>query len=176
MTQTGGRVNELPTIESVEVLPRLLDVEMPEEYLDANGHVNIRHYMALHDAAAWEFFERVGVDDAYFHTRRKGFFDAEHHLRYFAEALVGDRVAVHGRVVNRSNRALHCLWLMVDRTNRRVANTFEFVTVHVDLEQRRPTPIPPDIAERIDAMLAEHEALPWPAPVSGCMAIGVARS
>lgn len=174
MTQAGPRVDTRPAIESVEALPRLLDIEMPEEYLDANGHVNIRHYMALHDTAAWEFFEQVGVDDAYFHTRRKGFFDAEHHLRYFAEVVAGDRVAVHGRVVNRSNRALHCMWLMVDRTNRRLANTFEFVTVHVDLEQRRPAPIPAEVAERIDAMLAEHAELPWPAPVSGSMAVGAA--
>jgi acyl-CoA thioester hydrolase len=171
MSETAGRVDARPTADDVERLPRLLDLEMPSAYLDANGHVNIRHYMALHDEAAWAFFADVGVDDAYFHTRRKGFFDAEHHLRYFAEVLAGDQVAVHGRVVGRSAKALHCLWLMIDRTNRRVANTFEFVTIHVDLEQRRPAPIPPDIAEQLDALLTQHEALPWPAPVSGCMAV-----
>ena len=37
------------------------------------------------------------------------------------------------------------------------------------MNTRRMAPLPDDIAERFDKLLAEHKALPWEPPVCGVM-------
>ena len=162
-----------PGPEDLEDLPVLLEREIPPEYADANGHVNVRHYLALHDDAGWPFFERLGIDATHLEQQRTSFFDAEHHLRYVGEVLVGNRVRVHGRAIDRADKAFHGQWYLFDATENRLANVFEFVTIHVSLDTRRAASIPPHIAKRIDEHLEHDRRLPWPAPLSG--AIGLRR-
>lgn len=160
-----------PDPEDLQHLPVLLEREVPPEYVDANGHVNIRHYLALHDDAGWPFFERLGMDANHLEQQRSSFFDAENHLRYVAEVLVGNRVRVYGRAIDRSDKAFHGQWYLFDVTENRLANMFEFVTIHVSLDTRRAVSIPSDIAERIDAHLEHDRQLPWPAPLSGALGL-----
>lgn len=160
-----------PGVTETRQLPRLLQQRMPTEYADANGHVNVRNYLALHDDAGWEFFARVGADAAYLETHGCGFFDAECHLNYQAEVFVGARVSVHGRVVGRSEKAFHGLWLLVDDEQDRIANTYEVITVFVDLDRRRPAAMPAELAAPIDALAAEHAQLRWEPPLRGCLGL-----
>lgn len=160
-----------PSFADLRALPLLLEREVPESYGDANGHMNVRHYLALNDDAGWGFFARVGIGEDYLTRRQLSFFDSEHHLRYLAELLVGTPVAVHGRLLARSDKALHAQWYVLDLEHDRLANTFEFVTIHVDLTTRRPASIPGDVAGLLDDLLAEHQALPWAAPTSGALGL-----
>lgn len=168
MAVTGQRQ---PTADDVRSLPALREQVMAEEHGDANGHVNVQHHLGVHDAAGWPFFATLGVDEGYLRDRRASFFDAEHHLRYLAEVLVGATVTVHGRAIARSDKAFHGLWFLVDDDEGRVANTFEFVTVHVDLDSRRAASIPSDVAERMDLLVERHRALAWDPPLCGALGL-----
>ena len=160
---------QFPTVEQVKQLPLLMQKIIPPEYEDQNGHVNIQHYLGLHDEAGWLFFATLGIDEDYFKVQRKGFFDLEHHLHYTAELHVGDVVAVHGRLLARTSKRMHGMWFIINETRNQLSNTFEFVTSHADLDARRTSPFPDDFAARIDATIAEHARLEWDAPVCGVM-------
>lgn len=159
----------LPSPAQVLALPRLLETTVSDEHEDANGHLNVTGYLALYDRAAWPWLADLGLDPSR-SGRPRGIMDLEHHLRYLAEVHVGDRVAVHGQVLERAARRVHGLWYLVNRSRDQLASTLEFVSAHVDLDARRAAPFDPDAAARLDAQVADT-ARDWPAPVSGVMGL-----
>ena len=163
-----------PSIDEIQQLPLLNELQVPAAYEDFNGHMRITHHLGVHDDAGMRWFALLGLDETYFAERRKGIADLEHHLRYLAEVHAGDHVAVHSRFLGRSAKTLHSIWFLVNLTRRQVANTLEAVSAHMDLDQRRATPFPDDVAGTLDRLIAHDQALSWEPPVSGFM--GVARS
>jgi acyl-CoA thioester hydrolase len=164
-------VPDIPAPEDVGRLPLLRELTVPAEYEDLNGHMRITHHLGIHDDAGWAFLTLIGIDERYLSEQRRGLVDLENHLRYLAEVHVGERVAVHVRVLARSAKTVHTVWFLVNRSNGRLANTLEAVSAHFDLEARCVTPFPDDVAGVLDRLIEEHQALSWPAPVCGFMGV-----
>ncbi len=160
----------MPTVAQVSELPSLMEKVIPPEWQDLNGHVNVRHYLELCDAASWPRLAEFGLDAQAFLERREGLFDLEHHLWYLAELHVGDTVTVHWRFVNRTAKRFHGVMFIVNRTRDQLASVFEYVSTGADLDARRTAPLPPAFAAQLDRLIAEHGQLRWPAPVCGVMA------
>lgn len=160
----------MPTVEQVLELPPLLEKRIPPEWLDLNGHVNVRHYLELYDAASWPMLAAIGLDERSFLEQRQGLFDLEHHLWYLDELHVGETVTVHWRFVARTVKRFHGVMFIVNRTRGRLASVFEYVSTGADLDARRTAPLPADFAARLDHYIAEHGRLGWAAPTCGVMA------
>lgn len=138
-----------------------LVLTVPSEFEDYNGHVNIRHYFALHARAGDPAFEILGIDDAYREVQGLSVFSMEHRIRYLDEVMVGHDVAVYVRFLARSAKVVHGFQLLFDTTTGALANTFEFVEGHVSLTERRTVPWSDEVAARLDAEIAAGES--WPA-------------
>jgi len=160
----------MPTVTQVEALPVLMEKVVPPEWQDLNGHVNVRHYLELYDAASWPKLAEFGLDASAFLERRQGLFDLEHHLWYLDELHVGDSVTVHWRFIARTVKRFHGVMFVVNRSRGRLASVFEYVSSGADLEARKTAPLPPEFAARLDALIAADAALGWPAPTCGVMA------
>jgi len=80
----------MPTVTQVEALPVLMEKVVPPEWQDLNGHVNVRHYLELYDAASWPKLAEFGLDANAFLERRQGLFDLEHHLWYLDALIAAD--------------------------------------------------------------------------------------
>lgn len=165
----------VPAYAEVVRLPVVGEGAVAPQHIDANGHMNVRHYLDFDVLATFALVEQVGVDDEYRARRRMGLFTAEHHLRYHAELQEGDRLTVHARVLERSEKALHLMVFLLDRERDLLANTLEVVAVHVDLDTRRATAMPPDIAAGFDQLVEQSQALAWVAPVCGAMGLRSGR-
>ena len=161
----------MPTVEQLAALPAYLRKTIPPEYKDAMGHMNIRWYMALYDDAEWDFFAAFGLDNDYYQTQHAGGFALQQFVRYLAEVHIGDTVAVKMRMIERSAKRIHYIDFMVNETQNVLASTMEVLVTHADLQARRSAAFPPDIAAKIDAMIAQHNALEWDAPVSGAIKV-----
>lgn len=162
---------ELPTLEQLHGLPLFYESVVPAEYEDANGHLNISGYLVIHNEASWPFMASLGMDARYLERAKSSIFDLEHHLRYLAEMRTGSPLRVHGMVAHRNQKLLHGMFFLIDDAERRLANTFEFVSAHVSLETRRSVPFPDVVASAIDAQIARHRALDWQLPFSGSMGL-----
>lgn len=162
-------MNRPPEFDDLVALPCYLRRTVPEEYGDANGHMNVTGYLRLHDEAAWPFMADKGMGDDYLRDRRMSIFDLEHHLRYVDEVLVGATVEVRVRTLGRTAKVFHAQWYLLDRDNERLANTFEFLTAHVSLDTRRTTEFSPEVADLLDADIAASDAMDWDAPLSGAL-------
>lgn len=160
-------LTRVPTLRDLDDLPPLLERTVPAEWEDLNGHVNVRHYLALYDQAGWPMMSWLGVDERHFREERRGFFDLEHHIWYLAEMHVGDAVTVHARFLARSAKRFHGAMFIANRSRHSVASAFEYVSTAADLEARRSAPLPADVAAKLDELIAAHSRLTWPAPLCG---------
>lgn len=161
----------LPTVEKVSEIPTTTKLSVPEEFLDENLHMNISHYLTLGARAIGSRCDEFGLgDQAYIDDRRLTIFTAEHHIRYYAELLLGQELSVHVRLLESSDKALHAMAFLVNRSTDALACTLEVALVHVGMDTRRPVDFPADIADRIDAAI-KAENYTWPAPVCGVMGV-----
>ncbi|WP_063125691.1 acyl-CoA thioesterase [Nocardia fusca] len=161
----------IPSYEQVVTLPRELGpLTVPEAYRDENDHMNVTHYFALCVSAATGVFERAGITDEYRATRGAGFFTGEHHIRYYSENRIGEQISVHIRGVDRSDKVVHAMALLVNDSTRRLSCTLELIAVHVDLRSRTAAAFAADTAAALDRELAPT-AVDWPAPVCGAMRV-----
>jgi acyl-CoA thioester hydrolase len=163
--------SSVPSYDDVLRLPALLEGQVEPSFIDINGHMNIRHYLDYGAHSADVICRRIGIDEDYRARRRMGVFTAEHHIRYFTEMHQGDRFSVHTLWVDRSDKAGHLIAMILDRTDEVVSCTVEIVLVHVDMDSRRPTSFPVDIAVGVDDLVEAARHVTWPLPLSGSMGI-----
>jgi acyl-CoA thioester hydrolase len=148
-------------------LPLTLRTVIPESYVDMMGHMNVMWYTHLFGKATGELFQLFGFTHDYFRERRAGTFALKQLFNYRAEVLGGQEVEIRSRVLGRSAKRFHTIHFMT--RGDVLAATAEYLGTHVDLTIRRTSPIPPDIAEKMDRLIASHAALGWDAPVCGAI-------
>ena len=164
-------MSDLPTYDQITRLPARVEQVVPEEFIDENGHMNIRHYFDAASHALWYLNIALGMDESYNVDRGLSLFTVEQHLRYFSEMNLGDRFTVHGRLLERSGKVLHGMAFVVSPESKSLACTFEATYIHVSMTTRRSVPIPDDLAARFDAEIARGDELGWTAPVCGAMGV-----
>jgi acyl-CoA thioester hydrolase len=128
------------------------------EWVDYNGHMNVAYYVLVFDHATDAVLDRVGLGEAYRQACNASVFVAEAHVTYEAEVRQGETVAVTSRILGADARRLILYHEMVRETDGALAATNEVLCLHVDLGSRRSAPIPPAIAARIAAVIAEDAA------------------
>ena len=74
-------------------------------------------------------------------------------------------VSVHVRVIGRTDKALHSLQFLANRTRGEVANSHEAVALCVDLATRRLTTFTAELARGIDAQLERDQSVGWEPPL-----------
>ena len=153
----------------LETLPRYHRKKIPADYLDLMGHMNIRWYFDMFAKSGRKFFTSHGLSEEYFRDGKFGVFTLKQYIQYFAEVRVGQTVAIHTRLIGRSDKRFHFLHFMINETTTQLAATFEALITHADLKIRRGAPMPAYIAQKFDATLDKDAKLDWEAPVCGVM-------
>ncbi len=163
-------ISHIP-LDKITALPLMSRATVTPDLLDIMGHMNVRHYLGLFDDAAWQFFESFGMTTDYYQQNNTGGFALEHHIRYLSEVRLGEQVAIYARILSRNAKRIHFMYFMVNETKGVLSATLEGVGSHADLSVRRTSPYPQAIADKIDAILHEHQALGWEAPVNGMIGV-----
>lgn len=162
------KIRRVP-MDQLQALPLYYRKTIPEDYIDAMGHMNVRWYMALYDQATWTFFETIGMTSDYLQSSQAGAFALRHFINYFSEIHAGQTVALHTRVLGRTDKRFHFMHFMINETAGQVASSFESLGTHADLEQRRSAPFPSFIADALDISIQQDRQLDWEAPVCGIL-------
>lgn len=162
---------QTPTVEDVLALGSGHSIVVPAEFEDENGHVNVVRYYSLHIEAGDEHFRSLGFDDNYRTRTGHSIFSVDHYVRFHDESLVGDELSVHLRLLGVGDKAVHGQTITVNLTRGTVANTMEFVELHVDLTTRRTTPMPASFADPLRTLAQQHDALPWGLPLAGPLGV-----
>jgi acyl-CoA thioesterase FadM len=164
-----ARPQSIPTVEQLRELPLQLQMKVPSEWEDRNGHVGVKHFLELYQLGAWYVLHEIGVDEAWFKQHQFSQFDLEHHAHYLSEIRVGDSVSTYNRVVGKGVRRFHGVYFIINDTLNRLACIQEYVTASIDMRIRSAAPFPDELSRGLDRLLASHQALSWPAPLCGSL-------
>lgn len=126
---------------------------------DHMGHMNVAHYVAKFDEATWNLFVMFGV------TRRTLAEDGynmaaiQQNIRYLSELVAGDVIAVTSRIERISNKTVTFSHEMKNLETGAVAAQIRNIACFIDSGTRRSMAIPADVRARLEALLAEHDAV-----------------
>ncbi|MWB78955.1 thioesterase [Pseudooceanicola sp. 216_PA32_1] len=145
-------------------------MEIKPEWIDHNGHLNMAYYGVLFDHGSSFAFRRMGFGPAYRRESGHTTFEAEYRIRYRRELKLGDRVRASFHLLDAGSRAIHyCQELFHE--DGWVAATGEGVNLHIDRSGPRVAPYPPQIVEKIAALLEDCRSMPVPDWVGAPMGI-----
>ncbi len=128
-----------------------------DEWVDANGHMNLAYYVVLFDAATDVLFECLDLGVNYREVSKAALFAVETHTIYRRELVARDRVRVVARLLGATSKRVHVAHEMF-HPDGDCAAMQEILFVHVDLKTRRPSAIPENVAASL--ALAGTNAVP----------------
>jgi acyl-CoA thioesterase FadM len=133
--------------------PAILEIDVPAEWIDSNGHLSDYAYGIAFSRALVAFLDAYGLGPAYRSRTSCAIYTLEAHLRYINEILFGDRLSIRYRIVDFDSKRLHLLLLMFDRAQV-MAATYEGVLIHVRQhpdEKPRSAELEPSILKQIES-------------------------
>ncbi len=141
------------------------------DWIDYNGHMNVAYYVLAFDHAVDRLFDILGVGIDYVKAAGCSLFVLENHVTYLRELVAGDPMRFTLHLLDHDHKRLHAFIDMYHAEAGHAAATYEFLAVHVDLGERRSTPMPAAALARLAAMLESHRTLPRPAAVGSVIGI-----
>ena len=168
---SAAKLSPMPSIAEVCLLPNLLQLTIPAQWQDRNGHVNVQYYLRVFDLAADPLMHLLGMNVEVAPADSVGYFDLQHHLWFLAEMHVGDSISTHCRMLGCSAKRIHGLMFIVNHTRASLSATIEFLTTGANLRTRRSAALPAGVVATIMHLAAQHSHLTWPAPRSGAIAV-----
>lgn len=139
---------------------------IPAEWIDYNGHMNVAYYVLAFDHATDALLDYLGMDEVYRERTRCSAFVVEMHVNYQQELMAGDPIHITTQLLGFDSKRIHYFHRMDHAEKGFLAATTELMLIHVDVTQRRSTPMPIDIMDRLNAVMTWHMQLPRP-PQSG---------
>ena len=140
------------------------EIVLPE-WIDYNGHMNVAYYVLAFDHATDALLDFLGMDSGYRAQTDHSVFVMETHVTYEQELMKGNLIRCDTQILNFDHKRIHYFHYMYadDSAGKEfLAATSELILIHVDLSQRRGTPMPASVLEKLDAIMAEHKRLPRP--------------
>lgn len=133
-----------------------------DEWIDFNGHMTNAAYVAVFDVASVALLNRVGIDPEYRMRERCSTFALELHTVFHRELALHAPFLVETRVLGLDLKRIHIFHQIKNAEDDALAASFEVVTIHVDLENRRSTPLPEKIHQHLVAHRIASDRLAWP--------------
>ena len=135
------------------------------EWIDYNGHMNVAYYVLAFDHATDAFFDHVGLDEAYRDATGNSTFAVDGRVSYQQEVGEGAPLRFETQLLGYDDKRLHFFHRMFHAEDGFLAATIEWVGLHIDMSQRRVSPMPEPILARLAEVLEAHRALPVPPEV-----------
>jgi len=120
---------------------------------DANGHMNVRFYVARSMEALAFMAAELGMPRAFAREAQSTLVVREHHIRFMREARVWDALVITGGVVEIGETDARLL-LTMRHLGGEVAAVFQTVVEHVTAGELRPFPWPDRVRQAAAAWAA----------------------
>jgi len=139
------------------------------EWIDYNGHMNVGYYHVAFDVAADVFFDFLGLSAEFRERHGSTTFALEAHLNFLREVKQGDALRFEARLLDFDAKRIHFYMEMFHAGAGFLAASYESLSAHVSVAERRTAPMPPQLLEHLAAVKAAHAVLPRPWQVGHVM-------
>ena len=141
-------------------LIRSYEHEVPQDWVDYNGHMTEHRYLECFSYATDEIMRQAGVDDAYI-AAGGSFFTVETHIRHVDEVMASEPIYVDTQILLAAGKKMHLFHSLFHHSGRLLA-TGEHLLLHVDMKLRRASEPSDTVAIALAKMAANHAALDRP--------------
>ena len=138
---------------------RIAEGRVPADWIDYNDHMNVAYYVLAFDYAIDALWARIGITEEYIRRTQGSTFAAETHVRYLAELRVDDPYFVTMELIAYDRKRIHQLQRMYHAENGYLAATAEWMSLHVDLRERRVTQWPGFAMDELATIAREQRDL-----------------
>ena len=144
---------------------------VPAEWIDYNGHMMDAYYFLAFTEATEAFLDHVGLGAAYQGRTGAGIYTAESHLCFVSGVMEGAVLEYRTQLLGHDEKRMHVFHQMTEADSGDEVATNELMFLHVDITTERVTPMPPARRSAVEALAAEHAALPVPSHVGRSVAM-----
>ena len=137
-------------------------LDIPPEWTDRNGHMNVAYYVLAFDHATDTLYDALGLGWGYLERTGRSTFTLAMNVDYLGEVFAGDSVRIVSRLIDCDHKRIHYFHEMHHAAKNYLAATNESLSMHIDMAMRRSEPFPPDVQQRLAAMKSAHAAFPLP--------------
>jgi|TARA_R110002072_G_scaffold517_17_gene3220 acyl-CoA thioester hydrolase len=142
--------------------PLIHNTTVQKEWIDYNGHMNVAFYVYAFDRGYDFFMDAIGLDQTYRDATGGTIFTAEAHIAYKGEVKLGDPLRIEAQLIAFDRKRIRTFQRMYHATENYLAATVEWMSLYVDLNQRKVSEMPDLVHENLTTMLESHKALPQP--------------
>lgn len=146
------------------------------EWIDYNGHMNVAYYVLAFDQATDVLFDYLGLDEDYRVATGCSTFAVESHVTYLQETAQGDPLRFSTQLLAYDEKRLRFFHRMYHQTEGYLAATSEWLSLHVNLADRRVAPMPDTILRRVADVYEAHARLGTPDEAGKAIAKPVLQS
>ena len=132
-------------------------------WLDANGHMNVAHYVSAYDDGSCPMFDDFGLGWDYTGQGVASMFMVSSSIDFRRELMAGDPLEMSTLLLGYDRRRVHIFQELYHRNQRYLSAQAEFVFVHIDFATRRASVMPARAQQRLAAIQAEHTRVLRPA-------------
>ncbi len=123
------------------------------------GEAGLPAYIHRFSAANAQLLGAFGMTPAYCRQERRGFSTFHFRLRLLGALRAGDLLRVRSGLLHVGNSSVRILHRLVNARTGEIVATLEQGGVHLDLDARRPAPLPGPLRDRAVAMLVPPRAI-----------------
>jgi acyl-CoA thioester hydrolase len=168
-TQTEAETTDSDADRQGPFLSSIMQIE--PQWIDYNGHLNMAYYNVMFDRAIDELWLVLGIGPDYKKARHHSTFTVECHVRYLREVHLGDPLQVSVHLLAADEKRLHLFEELRHASEGWLSATSETMTLHIDMDQRKTAPFPPDVRATIDAVARAHAHGPQPEGIGRAIAM-----
>ncbi len=158
-------------LEQVLALPRTYEHQIPHEYIDLNGHMNVMYYTHIGNSGLYKFMRSLGLDYAELAKENRGTFALRQVLSYFNEIHEKDEIAVHTGLVNFDKKRLHFIHYIVNLSRNKLASQDERLAIYMDMSTRKSAEWEADKLARFAEARDFYRNSGWTPELSGAIHI-----
>ena len=129
------------------------------EWIDDNNHMNVAYYVLAFDYATDALFNFLGLSRAYKDANNVSTFAVDMNVSYLQELRVGEPFKIQTRMLDCSDKALHYFHEMSHESKDFLSATNEVLSMHMDMNIRRITPMAGEIIEWSKQVCDAHTSL-----------------
>lgn len=160
----------MPTTWPIAPVESLI-MQVKDEWLDYNGHLNMAYYNVLFDEACDEILTRLGLGADYLTSRNGSYFTAEAHVCYIRELAAGMPVISRLQLLDLDAKRIRVYQELFHAEEGWLSATSEQMCLHVDMGARKVVPWPDDILSELTALHEAQKSLPAPTRAGRSIAI-----
>lgn len=135
---------------------RTFECNVESTWIDINEHMNAQYYGIVVYRAHAAFTDELGLGDDYVRSTKFGKVVVQTAMTYEREVLRGARLGVDSWLLGVDDKRLHFFHEVRDLTAGTRVAVSEQLDLHVDLDTRRTTSLPPDVLIRLAQFSAEQ--------------------